>query len=408
MIEVSEAVKIINETQLHLSVVKIPIEKAMGRVLRQEIVADNDFPPFNRVMMDGIAIRHADYAKGKRVFRIQGIQPAGAEQLELRDSGDCLEVMTGAVAPRGTDTVIPYEDIEISKKEGVAQILVEVNAKGKNIHRQGTDKLKGDVLVGPGVMMGSPEIAIAASVGQNFIEVSKNPTIAIISTGNELVDITEKPLPHQIRKSNVYALLAELNNLGLNAGLFHLSDQAEEMKDVLAEIMENHDVLLMSGGVSKGKFDFVPEVLKELGVQKRFHRVKQKPGKPLWFGVKEGKNVVFAFPGNPVSTFVCFHKYFVPWLMKNLGLEGKSRWRAILGQDFNIKTSLTYFLQVAASVDPEGILIANPVVGKGSGDHANLLSSNAFLEMPASTFQFRKGEVFELIPFRDMYTIKHK
>ncbi|MCK5278553.1 MAG: molybdopterin molybdenumtransferase MoeA, partial [Cyclobacteriaceae bacterium] len=149
-------------------------------------------------------------------------------------------------------------------------------------------------------------------------------------------------------------------------------------------------------------FDFIPEVLEELGVKKMFHRISQKPGKPFWFGVKEGKKVVFAFPGNPVSTFLCYHKYLVPWLKKSFGLIQLPPRNAILAQDFSIKTSLTYFLQVKTDIDENGHLLAYPKVGRGSGDHANLLSSDAFLELPGNTFDFKKGEIFNLIPFRNI------
>jgi len=150
-----------------------------------------------------------------------------------------------------------------------------------------------------------------------------------------------------------------------------------------------------------GKFDFIPETLVALGVEQRFHRIQQKPGKPFWFGVKDKDKVVFAFPGNPVSTFLCYHKYLVPWLRKSLGLHQTMDINAILAEDVNIKTSLTYFLQVKTNIDDNGQLLAYPKIGKGSGDHANLLVSDAFLELPANGTIFKKGDRFKLIPFRN-------
>ena len=402
MIEVSEAIKIINETKINLPAIEIPIEHAIGRVLRQDIVADADFPPFHRVMMDGIGVKWEDFAAGIREYDVVGIQGAGAPQQKLSNPGTCIEVMTGAVAPEGADLVIPYEDIDINREKHLATVHVEKIENGKNIHKQGTDKLKGDLLVSSGKKLDAPEIAIAASVGLTTLKVTKNPRIAIISTGNELVDISDEPLPHQIRKSNVYALQAELMKLGLKAEMFHLSDQKDVMREILVEIMENHHIVLMSGGVSKGKFDYVPEILEALGVEKRFHLVRQKPGKPLMFGEKKGKNVVFAFPGNPVSTFMCFHRYFLPWLKQELGEESNLIYKAILAEDISIKTRLTFYLQVKTEIDSEGKVLAAPVMGRGSGDHANLLDSNAFLELPADTYHFKKGEVFNLFPFRNM------
>lgn len=400
MIEVSEATKIINTCVLNLPKTQVPLEKALGRILRQQVVADTDFPPFNRVMMDGIAIKFEDVENGVTSYKIKGIQAAGDPQMTLDSNGNCLEVMTGAVAPLGADVVVPYEDIQIDTKNQTATIQFEEIKKGKNIHAKGTDKNKGDLLISEGTLVGTPEIAVAASVGLIELWVTKNPSVAIISTGNELVEINETPLPHQIRRSNVYAIAAELKQFGIKSDLFHFSDEKDILNKELDKVLYSHDLVLLSGGVSKGKFDFIPEVLESLGVEKKFHRIAQKPGKPLWFGSKKGKKVIFAFPGNPVSTFLCYHKYLAPWLKKTLGFKQTPQPKAILAEDFRIKTRLTYFLQVKAVIDEHGRLLAFPEVGKGSGDHANLLSSNAFLELPSNTFEFKKGEVYDLIPFK--------
>ena len=401
MIDVDEAERIIDAAILNLSSTKVPLEKALGRVLQQTIVADADFPPFDRVMMDGIAVRFDDMKNGIREFKLTGIQAAGDAQKALAGPGTCLEVMTGAVAPAGCDLVVPYEEIEINSESKIATVNNIEYQQGKHIHKQGSDKKKGDVLVNEGCRIDASEIAISASVGLTTLNVTRNPRIAIVSTGEELVDIHEKPLPHQIRRSNVYAIVSELKKLGINADLFHLNDDEHQLFSRLEEILEAHDVLITSGGVSRGKFDHLPEVLEKLGVEKLFHRIKQRPGKPFWFGVKDrSAKVVFAFPGNPVSTFLCYHRYFVPWLKKSLGVSKHLTEKAILAEDLEIKTALTYFLQVKTELNDKGQLMAIPKVGKGSGDHANLLESDAFLELPANTYQFQKGEVFKLIPYR--------
>lgn len=402
MIEISEATKIINNSILNLPKTLVPLEKAEGRVLRQKVIADTDFPPFNRVMMDGIAIKFDDYKEGIKIFNIIGIQAAGSPQMTLEQKGNCLEAMTGAVAPIGSDTVIPYEDIDIDSANQTAKVQLNKIKKGQNIHQKGLDKKKGDLLISEGTLIGTPEIAVAASVGLMELWVAKNPSVAIISTGNELVEIHENPLPHQIRRSNVYAIASELKHFGIKSDLFHLSDEKDKLNNELEKVLNNRELIILSGGVSKGKFDFIPEVLEELGVKKMFHHISQKPGKPFWFGVKEGEKVVFAFPGNPVSTFLCYHKYLVPWLKMSLGLNQLPPRKAILARDFSIKTSLTYFLQVKTNIDENGQILAYPKVGRGSGDHANLLSSDAFLELPGNTFDFKKGEIFNLIPFRNI------
>ncbi len=400
MVDVKTAEDIVLSAGMRLPAVSVPLEHAMGRVLREDLIADEDFPPFDRVMMDGIAIRMEDYDRGTRQFRIMGIQPAGCPRETAEGPDQCLEVMTGSMLPEGTDTVIPYEQISIDQDKKTAVVREIKTKKGKNVHPRGKDKKKGDVLVESGFRISGPEIGLAASVGKKELKVTKNPRVAIISTGDELVDIDVKPKPYQIRRSNVYAIRADLSGLGIGASIHHLADIKDHLNDALRSVLASHDVLMLSGGVSKGKFDFVPESLDKLGVEKLFYRVNQKPGKPFWFGKHPGGKVVFAFPGNPVSTFLCFHRYFVPWLWKTLGLRVKKEIRATLTEDFIFNSDRTYFLQVRTFYDSEGRLWAEPHMGTGSGDHANLNVSDGFLELPGGTYSFKKGETFRLYPFR--------
>lgn len=400
MIDVTEADKIISETILERRLIPVPLQKAMGRVLMEDILADNDFPPFDRVMMDGIAIDYSAYEKGKRSFFIENMQPAGMPQMQLSSSENCIEVMTGTILPGNTNVVVPYEQVEIDGDKKTAHVRAESLEVGKNIHRQGTDKSRGDLLIAKGAKIAAPEIAIMASVGKVSVKVTQNPTIAIISTGNELVDIDEQPLPHQIRRSNVYALQAEVNRLGLAADLYHIDDDRDVLLGRLSEVLESHDVLLLSGGVSMGKFDYVPHILQELGVEMKFHKIRQKPGKPFWFGVRGNEKVIFAFPGNPVSTFMCFHRYFVPWFLRQSGLSHSTQEYAVLAEDFNVETPFTFFLQVALFQDEAGTLQARPITGRGSGDHANLLQADGFLQLQKQRHTFSRGEKFPLYRFR--------
>ncbi len=373
---------------------KVAFQNSVDRILMENIVADRDFPPFDRVTMDGIGISFSD----KKTFKINGIQAAGMGQKQLENSDECMEVMTGAICPKGIDTIIPYENISIV--DGYATINKDV-AKGKNIHYQGFDKKEGAILIPIGKKISTAEIGVIASVGKASIEVAKLPRVAIVSTGDELVDVDQVPMRHQIRKSNSWALNADLSKLKIESDLYHLSDSKVEIKASIEHILKNYDVVLLSGGVSKGKLDFIPEVMESLNVKKIFHRVKQRPGKPFWFGDYKNKVQFFAFPGNPVSTYSNFHRYFIPWLNRSLGMEETPLFKLKLSEEFNFDLELTYFLQVKLIATKEGIQ-ARPMMGKGSGDLANLLETDGFLVIPEEIDHCPAGSEFEYIPFRNI------
>lgn len=392
---VNNALEIILNHTKDFGVEEVHFLKARKRVLAEDILADRDFPPFNRVSMDGIAFHTDALQNGKVNFKIEGIQAAGAAQLTLENIENCLEVMTGAVLPNNANCVLQYEKVSI--ENGVAT-LQETDLKDfQNIHKQGFDKQKGDVLVNKGTLISASEIGVLATVGKEFVKVQKLPKVVVVSTGDELVNIDETPLSHQIRKSNVFTIAAQLENFGIEAEIVHLTDDKESLKKNIADYLEQFDVLMFSGAVSKGKFDFIPEVLNELEVEKHFHKVSQRPGKPFWFGTK-GSKTVFAFPGNPVSTFVCYLKYFVSWYQKSRGIDAGNA-MAILSEDVSFKPNLTYFMQVTLE-NKNGEIHAKPIQGKGSGDLANLVLVDAFMELPAGRTEFSAGEQFPILKFR--------
>lgn len=398
MITVQEAIQIISTTIKDFGTEQLPLINAIGRVLREDLVADRNFPPYNRVTMDGIGIRSADYDRGQRAFPIQGVAAAGSPQMHLEESGGCMEVMTGAILPEGTDVVIRYEDLTI--ENGMATINIDTVRKGQNVHKEGEDRAAGDLVVKAGKRLSPAEIGVAATIGKHKVLVSRLPKVAIISTGDELVEIDEQPLPHQIRKSNVYRISATLSHSGISITRFHLNDDMEEILEQLKEILDSFEVVLLSGGVSKGKFDFLPAALDQLGVKKLFHKIKQRPGKPFWFGQAPSGTTVFALPGNPVSSFLCTHRYVIPWLNASLQSAAVRRPYGILAEDFTFKPDLTYFLQVRIEYSEEGQILAFPVEGHGSGDLANLVDATAFLELPRGRDNFDKGEVFPLYFYR--------
>ncbi|HCM76825.1 MAG TPA: molybdopterin molybdenumtransferase MoeA [Cytophagales bacterium] len=395
MVSVSEATSIIAAHLFAPQAESIRISEAHNKVLAAPLYADRDFPPFNRVAMDGIAIQFDQLKKGQTTFEIEDVAAAGVPQKSLQEKTHCMEVMTGAPLPENTDTVIRYEDLEIKEKR--ATLLTTAIDAQQNVHTQGQDAKQNQLLLQPGAQLSAAEIALIASVGLTHVSVKSTPRTAILSTGDELVDIGSIPQAHQIRRSNSYALEAGLLSMGCRSQLFHLRDEKEIIKKELSQLLNDHDLIILSGGVSKGKFDYIPEVLEELGVKKHFHRVNQRPGKPFWFG-SVGNKTVFALPGNPVSTYLCFYRYIKPWLLKSWGLEEKTEY-AFLGSDFQFTPNLTYFLQVRM-VNEKGKQMAYPVPGGGSGDFANLKEVNAFLELPEGKDTFQKGEVYPLFYFR--------
>ena len=396
LIKVQDALDIILKNSENFGIEGIDFKDAVGRILKEDILADRDFPPFNRVSMDGIAIAVKPFEEGQRKFKVSGIQPAGSAQLTLKNQDNCIEAMTGCVLPKNAEAVIQYELVDIN--DGVATVLTDDIKYFKNVHKKGLDRKDGDLLIKKDTVISSAEIGVFATVGKSTVKVAKQPKVLIISTGDELVDVNNTPEYYQIRRSNVYTLVSILENHKIPSTTVHILDDKETLKKKVDGYLNNYDVLLFSGAVSKGKFDFIPEVLDELGVEKLFHRVKQRPGKPFWFG-KKGSATIFAFPGNPVSTFVSCLKYFIPWYQKSSNINFLNPNKAVLAENFTFKPDLTYFLQVKLE-NKDGILMAFPVMGNGSGDLANLVDADAFIELPNDKSDFKKGEVFPLIMYR--------
>ena len=396
MISVLDASRIIQQHLLTLPDETVSVEEAIGRVLRQSLTADRDVPPFDRVTMDGIAFRYAAFAGGQRQFAVAGMQMAGQAAGNLTDASTCMEVMTGAVLPGGTDTVVRYEDVLI--ENGVATVQINEVQAGQNVHRQGTDRPQGDILLTIGTRLRPVDVAVAASVGASTLNVATLPRVAVIATGDELVNVDETPSSHQIRHSNTYVIQAILRSMGIHASLNHLADDKDLLRDGISKLLATNDVLIISGGVSAGKADFVPDTLTSLGVNRHFHKIEQRPGKPLWFGSTEGdKQVVFALPGNPVSTTMCTYKYVLPHLRASMRQPEPPISYAQLAEPVKFQPALTYFLPVRFTYTPDGLRLAHPLPGSGSGDFTNLTAADAFLQLPADQTEFKAGEGFEVV-----------
>ncbi len=375
----------------------VALDSALGKVLREQIFADRDFPPFDRVAMDGIAIRFGDYTAGMRTFQVVGSVAAGAAPLPLWGPGNCMEVATGAVLPEGADTVIQYEHLDANA--GMMRLHDQPVNLGQHIHRKGFDRRENDVLLEPGTRIGPAEISVLATVGKTSILVSRQLRVAVLSTGDELVPVTATPLPWQIRLSNSYAIQALLASLPVNVDTFLCEDIFEGVEKTVAEILTEYDALLVTGGVSAGKRDFIPLLLQQLGVEILFHKVTQRPGKPLLFGRNGSGAAVFALPGNPVSAFMCTCRYVIPWLEKKLGLgQSPAQW-AFLDTPLEFKPNLTWFVPVLIE-NQFGKLLAKPKPGHGSGDLANLQDADGFLELPKGSDWFDTETPFRLYRYR--------
>ena len=316
MINPNEALNLIQGLIVPQKVQKIAIQDALGLILAEDLRADRDFPPFNRAMMDGIAIKNTALNK----WLIEDIAFAGEPQKHLRNSDAAIEIMTGAPVPLECSSIIKIEDIvfvDIAGEKWAEYVGKDLLNPGQFVHAQASDCKQNDLILSSGTKIGPVEIAIAATIGKSELSVFEKPGIAIFSTGDEIVAIHEKPEEHQIRSSNSAMLEAALRSHGFSPTVAHMKDEKSVVQQSLESALAIHEILLLSGGVSAGKKDFIPEVLEKLGFKPLFHKISQKPGKPLYVGNRADGKLVFAFPGNPISTLTCFWIYFLPWVLGN-------------------------------------------------------------------------------------------
>ena len=353
---------------------------AAGQILRQTVVAERDQPPFDRVTMDGIAIAHADYAKDQRSFPIQATQMAGEPAGRL-DAGYCIEIMTGASLPDGADCIVPVERIRTA--DGVATLEDGYVAEQRQfIHARASDYAQGDDLLHPGRRISPLDVAVIASAGLAEVRTCKPPVIRIVSTGDELVPPGEPIAAHQVRMSNGPAIVAMLTGHGYDdARHDHVVDKRDTLEERIAAHLDAADLIVLSGGVSMGKADYVPEVLGKLGVEIIFHKVRQRPGKPMWFGMAPGNKPVFALPGNPVSALVCCRQYVVPALDKASGMIDPLPEFASLAGDVTFKPDLTCYQPVKLVSNAAGQVLAMPVRTNTSGDFAALSGTDGYVEL---------------------------
>jgi molybdopterin molybdotransferase len=367
----------------------VALHLASGRTLAEKVCSDRDQPPFHRVMMDGYAFKLSAWEKGIREFVVEGIQAAGQPPSTLKDENSCIEVMTGAVLPNECSVVIQYE--KSIRKEDCVQFQIEELKHFQNVHAKGFDKKLGEIILKEGTVIGPLEIAALASVGKAKVKVTKRFNVAIVSTGNELVEVHETPSDYEIRSSNLEMLQSLLKPYCEQINVFRLSDDEQETTHFIQHELENFDIVCFSGGVSKGKYDFVAKALEENGIEKHFHGVKQKPGKPFFFGSKS-ETVVFAFPGNPISVLHCATRYLIPQLNKS-SIEN-----AQLKSGYYNKSVLTVYLPAFISTYKNGLRMAQLILQNGSGDFMGATGSNGFVEILPNT-EVKENEVISFYKF---------
>lgn len=368
----------------------VPYLQSVGRVLSEDLYADISMPPFDKSAMDGYACKREDL--GLELKLIETI-PAGVEPSKRVESGQCSQIMTGAIIPEGADTVIMVEQTESA---GSDTIRFTGDKTRSNICYFGEDINKGDLVLEKGTLIGSRHIPVLATIGVVDVPVSVQTRVGVIATGTELVEPDQVPGISQIRNSNASQMMGQLSSLGLNPKYFGIApDDEEQTYNSLAHALEISDVLVLSGGVSMGEFDFVPAVLQRLGLELKYQKIAVQPGKPTTFAVGRDK-FVFALPGNPVSAFVQFEILVKPFLLECMGHKWEPLvWKLPAGEKFTRKkTSRMSWIPVKLS--QEGKVISLDY--HGSAHIFALNQAQGFIYFNVGQAQIEVGELVNVRP----------
>jgi molybdopterin molybdotransferase len=380
----------------------ISLQETQGRVLAGDICAASDLPPFHRSAMDGYAVRSADTARAPVTLTCTGTVQAGGSDPGSISPGETKAIMTGAPVPEGADAVLMVEHTEGPDPEGRVRMLQAVRA-GESVAPAGCEARAGDRVLESGRCIGPAETAVLAAFGYASIPVYKLPSVALFSTGDELVEVEDIPRPGQIRNSNAHSLTAQLRQLGLKPD--YLGIARDDKEDLLARMNEalRRDFVVLTGGVSMGKFDYVKEVFAELGLEIVFSKIAMKPGKPTVFA-KKGEKRVFGLPGNPVSSFVAFENFVRPALGRLCGFEKPDlpRIRGNLTRAVKQAAGRTSFLP-ARITEPDDGYSVEPLGWKGSADIVGFSRANAMLIMPAECTFLDSGQTIEALLLPDYW-----
>jgi molybdopterin molybdotransferase len=397
MLSVSEAQSVVLQHARPLPPEIVPLAAAaLGLVLAEDVASDLDVPPHDKAMMDGYAVRAADLAEGRATLRVIEEVTAGQTPRRPVGAGEATRIMTGAPVPEGADAVVmvertrPGENDRVEVEDGPVR-------PGQNVMKRGLEMRRGETVLSAGARLRPQEFGVLATVGRAEAKVHPAPQVAILSTGDEVVEAPARPGPGQIRNGNGPMLLAQAVRAGAVPRYLGIArDRADSLRPLVAEGLKAH-VLVLSGGVSAGKLDLVPGVLRELGVEAYFHKVTMKPGKPVFFGTRAG-TLVFGLPGNPVSSLVCFELFVRPALRRMQGHAdpGPVMVAASLAEDFTYRTDRPTYYPAWLEAVESGWRV-RPVPWLGSPDLRALTRANAFALFPPGDYQHRAGEPVKVL-----------
>ena len=404
MISVKEAKSIIQEKFFHLESEVVPLEKSNGRILHEDIIAKFSSPRFNNSAMDGFAVRSSDTIGASKqtpiILNNIGISSAGVPSDLVINKGECIQCMTGAKIPSGSDAVIMVEDTDGFSDNDNVQVMIEAQP-GKHIRVKGEEINKGDILIPNRTPITASEIGICATFGYGELNVSKKPKIAIFGTGNELVEPGNNLNEGEIYNSNLYVFSDIVGNVGGKILMQDvLKDNKKNLKSFLSEALESCDVVISSGGVSMGRFDYVRDVFIELGVEEHFWKVAQKPGKPLFFG-SGNKTLIFGLPGNPVSSYIGFMVWVWPILNEMMGGNTLNPIQGELIESFPVENIKYRYLFGQAWIE-NGKILCKPSRKIGSHMLTSSLNANCILGAEPSDKKLNPGDLIlvNILPWK--------
>lgn len=399
MISVAEAIQIVKEQTLRHTTETVALYDALGRVLATDVVADSDLPPFDRSQMDGYAVKANDVQTAPVSLRIVGESAAGRGWHHDMQEGEAVRIMTGAPVPSGADSVQQVEFTHELKDGTVVELLQSVEP-GKSIVKRGSEVKKGDTVLTAGTVINAAMMAVLASFGYAEIEVSRRPRVAVVATGSELVPVNQEPGQDQIRDSNNYSIRAYAHLAGATTEEAKLTgDDISDLKTQITKAASTSDIVVTSGGVSMGIYDFTKTALRELGAELFFERVALRPGKPTVFGRLPSGALVFGLPGNPVSVSVTFNLFVRTALLAMQGCAEPAlpQQTAVLARKVRGTIDRESYLPAQLTTNDDGQLIAFPLKWGGSSDLVSFAMTTALLIVPAGIQSLETDSLVKIV-----------